>query len=84
MAQGVDKAPMDIYTRPYDWSRGYQDGNESMEVRMANSEGRSSLSISKSTKASMDSIKHAGQSYDGVIQELVKFWKSKGQQNKTP
>jgi len=42
---------------------------------------RSSISISQSTKASMDSVKHAGQSYDGVIRELIKFWKSKGQQN---
>ena len=39
---------------------------------------RSSISISQSTKASMDSIRHAGQSYDGVIQELVKLWKKKG------
>jgi len=52
-----------------------------MEVRMATIVRRSSLSISQSTKDSMDSIKHAGQSYDGVIQELVKFWKSKERQH---
>jgi len=39
--------------------------------------GRSSLSVSRKTKDSLDSIKHSGQSYDGLIQELVKFWKDK-------
>ncbi len=29
------------------------------------------------TKAIMDLIKHPGQSYDGLIKELVKFWKEK-------
>jgi hypothetical protein len=37
---------------------------------------RSSISISQRTKDTLDSIKHAGQSYDGVIQELAGFWKS--------
>lgn len=37
--------------------------------------GRTSISVSRQTKANLDSIKHAGQSYNGLIQELVKFWK---------
>ncbi len=35
---------------------------------------RVSLSISRETKAMLDSIKHTGQSYNGVLQELVSFW----------
>ncbi len=36
---------------------------------------RVSLSISRETKAMLDSIKHTGQSYNGLIQDLVSFWK---------
>lgn len=36
---------------------------------------RASLSISKETKGLLDSIKHTGQSYNGLIQELVMLWK---------
>ena len=36
---------------------------------------RASVSISKETKGFLDSIKRPGQSYDGVIQELVMHWK---------
>ena len=36
---------------------------------------RSSISISQRAKGALDSIKHEGQSYNGLIQELVKFWK---------
>ena len=39
--------------------------------------GRASISITQGTKYALDSIKHQGQSYDGLIQELVKFWKEK-------
>ena len=35
---------------------------------------RASLSISKETKGLLDSIKHTGQSYEGLIQELIKLW----------
>jgi len=35
---------------------------------------RASLSISKETKGMLDSIKHTGQSYEGLIQELIKLW----------
>ena len=36
---------------------------------------RATVSISKETKALLDSIKHTGQSYDGLIRELVMCWK---------
>jgi hypothetical protein len=35
---------------------------------------RVSLSISAETKAKLDSIKHTGQSYNGLLHELVTFW----------
>ena len=38
---------------------------------------RASMNISQGTKDALDSIKHQGQSYDGLIQELIKFWKEK-------
>ncbi len=38
---------------------------------------RASLSISKETKELLDSIKHTGQSYDGLIRELVMYRKKK-------
>ena len=38
---------------------------------------RSSISVSRDTKNALDSIKHEGQSYNGLIQELVKFVKEK-------
>ena len=31
------------------------------------------IRVSRQTKDALDSVKHPGQSYDGVIQELVKF-----------
>jgi len=41
------------------------------------SSGRSTISISLETKNALNSIKHEGQSYNGLIQEVVKFWKEK-------
>jgi len=41
-----------------------------------------SISISQQAKKSLDSIKHQGQSYDSLLQELVKFWKEK--KSRTP
>ncbi len=38
---------------------------------------RDSVSISRETKGFLDSIKRPGQSYDGVIRELVMCWKEK-------
>jgi len=35
---------------------------------------RVSVSISMETKAMLDSVKHTGQSYNGLLQELVAFW----------
>ncbi|HEY90581.1 MAG TPA: hypothetical protein G4O07_01985 [Dehalococcoidia bacterium] len=43
-----------------------------------NNKKRSSISVKWKTKDALDSLKHAGQSYDGLIQELIKFWKEKG------
>ena len=39
--------------------------------------GRASINISRQTKNSLDFIKREGQSYNGLIQELVMFWKDK-------
>ena len=45
---------------------------------MASQEGgRKCISISQQTKDTLDSVKHAGQSYNGLIQELVNFWQEK-------
>lgn len=38
---------------------------------------RLSIGISQPTKDMLDSIKHTGQSYDGLIRELVMHWKKK-------
>jgi len=38
---------------------------------------RATVSISKETKGFLDSIKRPGQSYDGVIREMVTHWKKK-------
>jgi hypothetical protein len=38
---------------------------------------RTTISISQQTKGDLDSVKHPGQSYNGLIQELVKFWQQK-------
>jgi len=38
---------------------------------------RASVSISKQTKELLDSIKHTGQSYDGLIHELAMRWQDK-------
>ena len=38
---------------------------------------RTTISILRRTKDALDSMKHPGQSYDGLIQELIKFWEQK-------
>ncbi len=38
-------------------------------------ERRSCIAVRQQTKNALDSVKHPGQSYDGVIQEVIKFWK---------
>jgi len=40
---------------------------------------RVSLSISRETKVMLDSIKHTGQSYNGLLQELVTLWKKQSE-----
>ncbi len=44
---------------------------------------RTTISILCRTKDDLDSMKHPGQSYDGLIQELVKFWKDKKSEYRT-
>ncbi|MBA7624902.1 hypothetical protein ES703_32316 [subsurface metagenome] len=44
------------------------------EVLVVNKAKRTTISISQPTKHILDSIKHPGQSYDGLIQELIKLW----------
>ena len=36
---------------------------------------RATLNIAKNTKAALDLVKHLGQSYDGIIYELVQHYK---------
>lgn len=36
---------------------------------------RLTVSLSQQTKEELDTIKHTGQSYDGVTQELIKLWR---------
>lgn len=41
---------------------------------------RAGLNITLEAKLELDSVKSPGQSYDGIIQELVKFYKEKGKE----
>lgn len=43
-------------------------------MKNTKSRKQASLSISNETKGLLDSIKHPGQSYNGLIQELIRFW----------
>ena len=36
---------------------------------------RTTIAILERTKDDLDSVKHPGQTYDGVIQELIDLWK---------
>jgi predicted CopG family antitoxin len=38
---------------------------------------RATINISLEAKSMLDSIRSSGQSYDGTIRELVKFWREK-------
>ena len=38
---------------------------------------RATINITQETKAELDTLKSPGQSYDGIIRELVKFRKEK-------
>ena len=44
---------------------------------------RKSISITQKTKDGLDAIKHVGQSYYGLIQEVVKFWQEKKGEHRT-
>ena len=41
------------------------------------SKSRVTVSISRDTKEVLDSVKHTGQSYEGLIRDLVMCWKRK-------
>ena len=46
------------------------------EAQLVSNEGkRLTISISRRTKDALDKIKHTGQSYEGLIQELIGLWK---------
>ena len=47
------------------------------EIKVVNERKRTTIAISQQTKNALDSVKHPGQTYDGVIQELLEFWKEK-------
>jgi len=40
---------------------------------------QTTLSISKETKGLLASMKHPGQSYNGLIQEIIKSWKKESE-----
>jgi len=44
---------------------------------MARNGKRATVNLSQKTKDALDSLKHSGQSYDGLIKDLVKFWKER-------
>ncbi len=46
--------------------------------------GRSSISITSQTKQGLDSIKHVGQSYDGLLQEMLTCWKENRSESRPP
>jgi len=46
-----------------------------LRVAVVNESKRTTLMIHRQTKAVLDGIRHPGQSYEGVIQDLIKFWK---------
>ena len=43
---------------------------------------RATINISTELKSQLDDLKSSGQSYDGIIRQLVKFWKEKRGQSK--
>jgi len=46
------------------------------------SKKRVTVSISKETKEFLDSIKHTGQSYEGLIRDLVVCWRKKEEEKR--
>jgi len=43
---------------------------------------RATINISVELKSQLDALKFSGQSYDGMIRELVKFWKQKKEEER--
>jgi len=41
---------------------------------------RATLNISQEVKSELDTVKSPGQSYDGIIRALVKFWREKNKE----
>lgn len=41
---------------------------------MKKRQGRATVSMSIQTKEELDGIKHTGQSYEGLLRDLVDFW----------
>ena len=48
-----------------------------MKMAVVSESERTTVMIHRPTKDDLDSIKRPGQSYDGVIQDLLEFWKQK-------
>ena len=44
---------------------------------------RTTIAILERTKDDLDSVKHPGQTYDGVIQELIDLWKKVKEEEET-
>ncbi|MBA7645463.1 hypothetical protein ES703_53221 [subsurface metagenome] len=44
---------------------------------------RTPISVLRPTKNALDSMKHPGQSYDGLIQELINFWREEHKEYRT-
>ena len=43
---------------------------------------RAYISVNSRTKENLDSIRAPGQSYDGIVQQLIKLWNEQNKQNK--
>jgi len=41
---------------------------------------RATVNISQEAKDQLDNVRSSGQSYDGIIRELVKFWREKNKE----
>ena len=53
------------------------------EIKVVSESKRTTVMIYRETKAVLDSIRHPGQSYEGVIQELIKLWKKEHEPEET-
>lgn len=52
-------------------------GMRDVVVTREESERHPCIAVKQQTKDGLDSIKRPGQSYDGVIQDLISFWNEK-------